>query len=105
MRIEKVYIENYKNLKQFSIDLDENEMKTVLLGQNATGKSNFMEVLIIIFKNLDLSNETKRHTPKFNYNIVYFIGEYKIYVSVNEGNYTVLVNEEKQTLGSIKQIV
>jgi recombinational DNA repair ATPase RecF len=50
MRIDRVYIEDYKNLKEFNIDLDEKEMKTVLLGQNATGKSNFMEALILIFK-------------------------------------------------------
>ena len=28
MRIDKVYIEDYKNLKQFTIDLDEKKMKT-----------------------------------------------------------------------------
>jgi predicted ATP-binding protein involved in virulence len=100
MRIDKVYIEDYKNLKEFNIDLDEKEMKTVLLGQNATGKSNFMEALILIFKNLDLSTEGKRQTTKFNYNIVYFIGEIRVDVSVKNNNYTILVNEEKQTFKS-----
>jgi len=52
MRIDKVYIEDFKNLKQFNINLDEKEMKTVFLGPNATGKSNFFEALIIIFKYL-----------------------------------------------------
>ena len=46
MRIDKVQIENFKNLQGFEIDLDEREMKTVLLGQNATGKSNFFEAVI-----------------------------------------------------------
>lgn len=100
MRIDKVYIEDYKNLKEFNIDLDEKEMKTVLLGQNATGKSNFMEALILIFKNLDLSTDVKRQTTKFNYNIVYFIGENKVDVTVKDNNYTILVNEEKQTFKS-----
>lgn len=100
MRIDKVYIEDYKNLKEFNIDLDEKEMKTVLLGQNATGKSNFMEALILIFKNLDLSTESKRQTTKFNYNIVYFIGESRVDVTVKDNNYTILVNEEKQTFKS-----
>ncbi|KAA6343426.1 DNA replication and repair protein RecF [termite gut metagenome] len=71
MRIDEVYIEDYKNLKHFWIDFDEKEMKTVLLGQNATGKSNFLEALILIFKFLDLSNETKRRIPSFNYHIIY----------------------------------
>ncbi|KAA6319085.1 DNA replication and repair protein RecF, partial [termite gut metagenome] len=57
MRIYKVYIEDFKNLKQFEIDLSPNEMNTVLLGQNATGKSNFIEALVLIFKYLDLEKE------------------------------------------------
>ena len=38
MRIDKIYIEKFKNLKDFSINLDETKMHTVLLGQNAAGK-------------------------------------------------------------------
>lgn len=95
MRIDKVYIEDFKNLKQFSIDLDENEMKTVLLGQNAVGKSNFMEALILIFKFLDLSNETKREYPLFEYYIKFRKGIFCIEVNCKKGNYSILVNNEK----------
>lgn len=95
MRIDKVYIEDYKNLKQFSINLDENEMKTVLLGENATGKSNFMEALILIFKFLDLSTETKRVVPAFDYNIVYKIRTHNININVIEGVYNIYVDEIK----------
>ncbi len=66
MRIDKVYIENFKNLINFSIDLDESKMNTVLLGENASGKSNFLEALVIIFRDLDL----KTPSP-FNYRIDY----------------------------------
>lgn len=75
MRIDKLHIESFKNLQNFEIDLDEQEMKTVLLGQNATGKSNFFEALILIFKNLDLSTDKKRAYPPFNYEIEYRIGK------------------------------
>ncbi|RYM34155.1 hypothetical protein ERX46_09360 [Brumimicrobium glaciale] len=71
MRIDKVYIEDFKNLKKFCIDLDENQMNTVLLGQNATGKSNFIEALVKIFKFLDLSNSSTRRFPEFKYWIRY----------------------------------
>ncbi|WP_339883576.1 AAA family ATPase [Polaribacter vadi] len=71
MRIDKVYIEDFKNLKKFCIDLDENQMNTVLLGQNATGKSNFIEALVKIFKFLDLSNSSSRRFPEFKYWISY----------------------------------
>lgn len=66
MRIDKVYIEKFKNLHQFNIDLDETNMQTVLLGENAAGKSNFLEALVIIFRDLDLGDQTT-----FNYIIEY----------------------------------
>lgn len=100
MRIDRVYIKEYKNLLEFKINLDENEMKTVLLGQNATGKSNFMEALILIFKHLDLSTDSKRQGPDFDYNIVYIIKNNKVDITYNSGNYTIVVNEEKQTFKS-----
>jgi len=66
MRIDKIYIEEFKNLKDFSIDLDGTKMHTVLLGQNAAGKSNLLEALVIIFRDLDLEDETP-----FNYVLEY----------------------------------
>ena len=66
MRIDKIYIEEFKNLKDFSIDLNEDHMSTVLLGQNAAGKSNLLEALVIIFRDLDLEDETT-----FNYVLEY----------------------------------
>jgi predicted ATPase len=66
MRINKIYIEEYKNLKDFFIDLNGNHMSTVLLGQNAAGKSNLLEAIVIIFRDLDLDEQTK-----FNYSIEY----------------------------------
>ena len=66
MRIDSVYIKDFKNLQDFSITLDPNKMETILLGQNAVGKSNFIESLVIIFKYLDLEKK-----PPFDYNISY----------------------------------
>ncbi len=66
MRIDRVYIEKFKNLRNFSINIDEKEWHTVLLGQNAAGKSNFLESLVIIFRDLDLEQQTS-----FNYSIEY----------------------------------
>lgn len=66
MRIDKVYIEKFKNLTNFQVDLDESKMSTVFLGQNAAGKSNLLEALVIIFRDLDLEDQTD-----FNYEIEY----------------------------------
>lgn len=100
MRIDRVYIEEYKNLRQFTIDLDEREMKTVLLGQNATGKSNFLEALVLIFKHLDLSTDSKRQAPQFDYSIIYKIGNSTVNVSLVKGSYVISVNGESQTYKS-----
>jgi len=55
MRILEVHIKSkFKNLKDFRIEFDKEAMETVLIGLNATGKSNFMEALVIIFRDLDL---------------------------------------------------
>lgn len=66
MRIDKIYIEEFKNLREFSIDLNGKQMSTVLLGQNAAGKSNLLEAIVIIFRDLDLEEHTN-----FNYSIEY----------------------------------
>ncbi len=80
MRIDQVYIQDFKNLKDFRIDLDEQEMYTVLLGQNAAGKSNFLEALVIIFRDLDLDND-----PLFNYAITYQCNGKTLYVIADTG--------------------
>lgn len=78
MRIDKVYIEEFKNLHAFHIDIDDNEWHTVFLGQNAAGKSNFLEALVIIFRDLDLEQQTS-----FNYKIEYRCNG--SYITVNGG--------------------
>lgn len=66
MRIDKVNISGFKNLNQFKIDLNTAVKHTVLLGQNAAGKSNFLEALVIIFRDLDLGVN-----PTFDFDIEY----------------------------------
>jgi hypothetical protein len=66
MRIDSVFIKEFKNLNNFEIDLDQSQMQTVLLGKNASGKSNFLEALVIIFRDLDLDN-----TPQIEFSIKY----------------------------------
>lgn len=79
MRIESVFIKKFKNLVDFKIDLSENEMKTVLIGQNASGKSNFMEALVLIFKYLDLEKDPPDNL-KLEYSIDYICRDNKIRV-------------------------
>lgn len=54
MRLDAVTIDAFKNLKDFSVDFDEKSPYTVLVGENGAGKSNLIEALTLIFRNLDL---------------------------------------------------
>lgn len=65
MRIHNLYVKDFKNLKEFRLTLD-NVFTTVLVGPNATGKSNVLEALIFIFRDLDLGQP-----PQFAYTIEY----------------------------------
>lgn len=66
MRIKRLNIKSWKNLKDFSIELSEDALTSVLVGRNGTGKSNLLEALIIIFRDLDLGDE-----PSFSYQLEY----------------------------------
>ena len=82
MRIDKVNIYKYKNLEDFQIDLDKTKMETILLGQNATGKSNFIEALVLIFKHLDLESK-----PSFEYEIEYELRQQSIKIICKNSRY------------------
>ena len=79
MRLDKLWIKEFKNLRDFDIDFDEEQMTTVLIGHNGTGKSNLIEAIVIIFRDLDLGRP-----PEFSYNLTYPQAAYQGY----GGSYT-----------------
>jgi predicted ATPase len=55
MRIKYLKIEQFKNLKDFELNLQSNSNDIfVTVGKNGTGKSNLLEALVLIFRNLFL---------------------------------------------------
>ena len=66
MRINQVSIDGYKSLNDFNVSFSTE--KVVIIGQNASGKSNFLEAIVIIFRNLDLNAD-----PEFSFTIHYTI--------------------------------
>jgi predicted ATPase len=66
MKLDKLNIADFKNLRDFSINFDESSQTTVIVGRNGTGKSNLLEALIIIFRDLDL-----HAPPLFKYELEY----------------------------------
>lgn len=50
MRLKSVYISEFKNLKEFTVEFDGDSFIDVFVGKNGSGKSNFFEALIQIFR-------------------------------------------------------
>ena len=60
----------FKNINGIEIEFSKTEGRTVIVGQNGTGKSNIIEALVHVFKQLDLGIP-----PDFSYQLKYKIGE------------------------------
>jgi predicted ATPase len=78
MRLDKITIgsakdsptHQFKNLKNVTIDFDQDHWVTVVIGWNGTGKSNVLEALAIIFRDLI----AKKRTPAFAFKLDYRMG-------------------------------
>ncbi|WTP59885.1 AAA family ATPase [Streptomyces phaeochromogenes] len=68
MRIARVKVDSFKNLQDFEIKLDSNAAVSVLVGRNGSGKSNLLEALTIIFRDIDLGRR-----PDFGFELDYSI--------------------------------
>ena len=69
MRLKWLRIPQYRNLRDFEIDF-EAQSTTVLLGRNGSGKSNLIEAIVEIFRELELG-----HPPSFAYRLRYVCRE------------------------------
>ncbi|ENU45838.1 AAA family ATPase [Acinetobacter nosocomialis] len=71
MKVDKLHIRSrFKNLENVKVDFDENHLMTVVVGRNGSGKSNVLEALVAIFRNLDLGE-----APPFSYQLNFQLGE------------------------------
>src|SRR5262249_1690918 len=69
MRIDYLHILSpWKNLGGFRIDFDQERDVAVIIGKNGSAKSNLLEALITLFRNIDLDEPAP-----FSYDIQYFL--------------------------------
>lgn len=72
MRLDWFWVEDFKNLKDVTIDFDESHWVTVVIGWNGTGKSNVLEALATLFRDLIMIHEFNgSRKPSFRYKIIY----------------------------------
>lgn len=101
MHLKTLKIDNYRSLRNFDIDFtrsatDENGEDQffhthAIIGSNGAGKSNLMEAIVTIFRDLDLYNPAS-----FGYHLEYEVRGHAITVDATEGEYpSVEINGEK----------
>ena len=93
MQLQRLWLRNFRNLQDIEINFaqffettekgaDEIPAKTInshaLIGQNGTGKSNLMEALITIFRDVDLDRDAA-----FDYELEYTIRDYQIRIKAD----------------------
>lgn len=58
MKIDWLRLENFKNLTNFEVDFSLKSERQVIIGRNGVGKSNILESIAWIFRDLDLGEES-----------------------------------------------
>lgn len=101
MKIKKLFIKKYKNLKEIDIDFSNNEFG-LFIGDNGSGKSNLLEALINIFKGV-----MNQSVALFEFKIEYSLSDGKnIEIQSDENElYKVKVNNKRITLKRFKSIL
>lgn len=100
MRLVSFWVENWKNLRDISVEFDPNQPSTVVVGRNGTGKSNLIEALTIVFRDLDLGQQTN-----FGYRIEYLIRGARVKVECRPSRRTprvISVNGKRSSVGSLR---
>ena len=58
MNIQYFHLPKYKNLEDFVFEVENPVPIQVIIGQNGTGKSNFIEALAVVFSSLYYNNSS-----------------------------------------------
>jgi predicted ATPase len=76
MRIDRVWLKSFRNLVDVDIEFDETSNRQVIVGRNGVGKSNLLEAITRIFRDLDLEQPSS-----FGYEIEYYCNDHVIAVT------------------------
>jgi predicted ATPase len=99
MRIDTLEIKSpWKNMEGLKVDFDENCDVAVIIGRNGSAKSNLLESIITIFRNIDLGE-----VAAFSYEIRYILHGKSVLVQAEvDQQPKALVDAKKISLASLK---
>lgn len=85
MKLKKLHIENYKNLKDFDLDFENDNGLSIIVGNNGSGKSNILEAISGLF--CEWYGKVK-YTFPCDYSISYEIDNHQIKLFKKENKLT-----------------
>jgi energy-coupling factor transporter ATP-binding protein EcfA2 len=97
VRLKSIYIGQYKNLRNFSLNFDGSSFIDVFVGKNGTGKSNLFEALVEIFRHL-IEFDREKTELGFDYRLAYEIGGSESEIAWKSGKLRVN-GKDRKTVG------
>jgi predicted ATPase len=88
LRLTRLWIDGFHNLKDVTVEFHPGGMTTVILGQNGTGKSYLLEAIAVIFRNADLDVAP----PAFHFSLSYIIGNHRVTIANPSGKWEYVVD-------------
>lgn len=95
MKIRHLWVSKYKNIDNVDLYFDTNQLITLLIGQNGLGKSNLIEILALIFRDLQLLKKEDEflnwpfEDDHFEYKIEYLCRNSTVKIHCLENNFDV----------------
>lgn len=99
MRLRSVWINEYKNLRDFSIGFEGDGFIDIFVGKNGSGKSNFLEALIEIFDHI-FDFDPDAAGPGFEYAISFEIAGAKTQIEWRDRLLNINGNPQRRTIGT-----
>lgn len=100
MKLKELTIANCKGFIDFKTTFDEKSPITTIIGQNGVGKSNLIEIIISIYRAIDLGEPTE-----FSYTLIYECRGHDIQVrfdAEDKSKNLVVINSEKKSFAFLK---
>lgn len=102
MKLKRLDILNYKGFVDFVTTFDESSPITTIIGVNGVGKSNLIEIIVSIFRYIELGE-----SAPFDYSLIYECRGHDIevrYVLMDKESCYVLIDQEKKSFSYLKRM-
>ncbi|EGT3624817.1 ATP-binding protein [Morganella morganii] len=101
MRLLSFYVSSYKNLKNFTMDFAQDSFLEVFVGKNGSGKSNFIEALVDVFRHIYEYDLTESYEIYYDYKISYELDGVTTNIEFDATASQLKINNvDRQTVGS-----